>query len=179
MNEENITYYQQDKNDVSSNETQSVNDLAVISWQDLEFPLHNKSITWYLELILVAFVISGLLYFLTKDVITIIVILIGLITLVLYGLKKPKIINFAVSSQNFKIGNHTYQLALFKSYSIREVDLYHSSLSFLPIKRFSPSVILYVKHEKIPEITKMLATIIPLEDTKMSIIDYIIEWFGI
>ena len=179
MNEDNAHYYRQNDFDTVGNDTTQANKPADIVWQDLEFPIREKTSFWYLKLISLALIITGLLYLFTKDIVTVVVIILCLIVLLLFGLKKPKSVNFLVSNRSFKIGNHEYQLNLFRSYTIRVINANHNAISFLPIKRFSPEVTLYVKHEKTPEILQMLSNILPMEESKLSIIDYIMEWFGI
>lgn len=177
----NKSYYKVDLEDETSeiDSSNSRKDKTELEWQSLERPYHQKKMSWYLKLICAAILISIVFYLLTKDLTTITSIDIGLFVLSIYGSKKPKTVNFKLNSYNLTIANRQYSLMNFKSFYSKELTDDLHEISFFPIKRFAISITVCVPVGLIDQAEDIISTKLPLMESRTTLVDIFMGWFGL
>jgi hypothetical protein len=146
-------------------------------WQGPEFIYTPKSPKWYLYLAVVLIVLIIFFRFVSKDIVTpILIITLGLI-FAYYSNKKPNQIAFKIDEQGITAGDKSYFYSDLKSYSETEVEDYFC-INFLPNKRFSILVPVYFEKKDLSKIHGILENKLPLNNRKEDPIERFVRYIG-
>ena len=146
-----------------------------VQWSASEFIAHQKTATWYLVLFCSALIAAGLVYLITRgDKITSGAIVVAAVFLAIMAARKPRVLDYEVSSSGITIGRHFYPYSNFKSFSVIHEGAF-SSISLMPLKRFMPFVTMYYAPEEEDEILTVLGNYLPIEQGKRDILDHFLE----
>lgn len=145
-----------------------------VSWTAAEFVAHDKSVLWYGALALVGFVAAALIYFLTKDKITASIIAIAFLAFGIFAARKPKEQQYAIDMQGLHVGQRSYSLQGFKSFSIAE-DVGGASIVFMPLKRFMPALTIYLAPGSEDEVADYLSQLLPYEQHRQDAVDSLMK----
>jgi len=145
-----------------------------VSWSASEFIDHHKSAGWYYMLFLGTGVLTGVIYLLTKDLISVIVIaVVGLLFAILAG-RKPRQLPYRIDSKGITIGDKFYVFSAFKSFALlREGAV--GCINLLPLKRFMPEISIYFPPEEENKIVEILADSLPNEQRKEQGVDKLMK----
>ncbi len=141
-----------------------------VSWTASEFINHEKSFGWYAILSLVTVFIATLTYFITKDKISTFVIVIAGGVMAFYANRKPRVLNYQLDGMGVTVGQKYYEYDSFKAFSIIDEDAF-SSIVFMPLKRFSPSLTIYYSPSDEGRIVSLLTDRLPHEDPSNDVVD--------
>ncbi|HKR82317.1 MAG TPA: hypothetical protein VJR27_04965 [Candidatus Saccharimonadales bacterium] len=148
---------------------------ASVRWSASEFIAHQKSATWYLVLFVSSIVAAGLVYLITRgDKITAGAIIVAAIFFSIVAARKPRVLDYEVSTSGVTVGRHFYPYSNFKSFSVRHDEAF-SSISFMPLKRFMPFVTMYYSPDEEADIITMLSAFLPVEQAKRDMLDHFLE----
>lgn len=147
---------------------------SIVTWSASEFIAHHKTSGWYGVLGAVALTISGLLYLLTRDLITSIFVIFAAIILGYYGARKPKEQQYELSNKGVSIGGKQYSYGEFCSFSIVQEGAF-MSIEFMPLKRFAPLRAIYFGPEQEDNIVNMLTSILPFEEHRHDLVDRLMD----
>jgi hypothetical protein len=146
------------------------NDDSVVAWVASEYIEHERNTSWYVLLAVITVGLAAGIYFLTKDIFaTVIIAVVGLIVGVFAG-RKPRQMEYELSSSGLRIGEKSYPYSLFRTFSIIK-DGAINSVNLTPIKRFMPPISAYYAPKDEEQITKMLGNYLPYEESKLDSID--------
>jgi hypothetical protein len=140
------------------------------SWEASEFIHHQKSFGWFALLFIAAVIIVGLVYFLTKDLISCVVIALGSIVIGFYAAVAPKQVTYEISSQGVRIGAKVYRYDYFKAFSIVKEGAF-SNIIFLPQKRFAAITSIYYDPSDEALIVNRLSESLPMDDYRHDALD--------
>lgn len=143
---------------------------AEITWTAAEFVAHDKSAGWYGGLILATVLASGLVYILTRDVISTGVVLIAAFFLGVMAARRPQQLEYRLSDAGLSIGPKSYALEQFRSFTIADEGSV-PSIIFMPLKRFAPLTTIYYAPEDEEKIVAILADRLPFEEHKQDPVD--------
>lgn len=149
---------------------QPAQDIDEITWTASEFVEHEKSAGWYLQFILAVIVGLGLMYFITRDVISLIVLSLVAIVFLVVAKRKPRVLSYGVDERGVKVGVKLYPYSTFKSFAVVEEGAIHS-IMLLPLKRFMPSITLYYDPKDEQRIVDALGGALPEEERKQDNVD--------
>ena len=145
---------------------------SVVTWEASEYIEHERNAGWY---VLLAIITAGLatgIYFLTKDIFaTVIIAVVGIIVGVFAG-RKPRQMEYELSSSGLRIGEKSYPYSLFRTFSVIK-DGAINSVNLTPMKRFMPPISAYFAPKDEEQITKMLGNYLPYEERKLDSIDHL------
>lgn len=141
-----------------------------ITWTASEFVAHEKSTGWYGGLALATLVIAGLVYLVTRDIISTIVVLVGALALGVLGGRKPKQLQYHLDGSGVTIGQKRYVYEMFRSFSVVPEGAF-SSIVFMPLKRFAPLTTIYYAPEDEDKIIDVLTQRLPFEERKADAVD--------
>ena len=141
-----------------------------ISWTAGEFVAHHKDTRWYLLLGISAVVIAALIWILTRDLVTAIVIIVAAIFLGIVAARKPRELNYTLDSHGLSIENKLIPFHQFRSVAVVKEGAF-SSLVFMPLKRFAFLVTVYYDPADEPKIISLLSSHLPAEDRNKDLID--------
>lgn len=141
-----------------------------VAWTASEFVAHNKGMEWFGMLALVTVVLVGLVYLLTKDITSVIIIVLVAIIFGIAAVRKPRVLTYTINSNGLTIGQKYYAYAEFKSFSVMQEGAF-SSITFLPLKRFMPPISIYYEPKDEDRIIEVLAQFLPMENRQHDIMD--------
>ena len=143
---------------------------ANISWTASEFVAHHKSPGWYLILTAGAVVASILVYLVTHDIISSIVILFAALAFGVVGARQPRELAYRLDDYGLTIGSRQNSYGDFRSFSVMQEGAF-SSIVFVPHKRFAPLTTIYYDPSDEQRIADMLSNRLPLQLRQNDAID--------
>jgi hypothetical protein len=154
------------------------NQTQFIAWQDYEFPVKTKSLKWFIKIIIATIVIGAVLYLLSRDYVTIVALFVGVLILVVYSFRKPKMTNFMIDKYRVVVGKHQFNFLDYRAYFMKEYEN-HNAVVLIPYKRFAPSVTIYIRADYVDKVVDFISQIIPIGAEPFNMIDFILDWFEI
>lgn len=141
-----------------------------INWTASEFVEHEKSAGWYLGVLFVAAVGIGIIYFITKDVFSVVVLAMFAIGFVVLAARKPQVLSYSLSDNGIQVGQKFYTFGQFKSFAVIDEGMIHS-ITLLPLKRFMPGISVYYAPDDEAAIVNFLGAHLPHEERKQDAVD--------
>ncbi len=160
--------------DSSQDFDQSVYDLPeqseVVSWTGSEYINNQKNSMWYLSLGGAIVLISGIIYFLSRDFISVgfIVIVGGLFAFM--ASRKPRQLQFTVDPQGIQVGQRYYPFSDYISFSLQR-DGAISYISMLPLHRFKNELAIYCPPDQEEIIFQAISAQLPNSQRKETAVD--------
>lgn len=146
------------------------NDSQGITWTASEFVHHDKSASWYGGLVISTVLLAGLIFLITKDAVSVAVVIIAGLVLGIYSTHRPRQLEYRVDQRGVFISNKYYSYDDFKSFSVVSEGAF-SSIVFMPLKRFAPALTIYYAPEDEESIMALLADQLPFEEPRRDAVD--------
>ncbi len=143
---------------------------AQISWSASEYVGHQKGASWFGILILASVLVAGILYFLTRDILTTAAVLVVGGLFASFANRKPRVLNYGIGDRAIHIGQKTYFFGMFKSFALVENEGLHY-IVLTPIKRLMVPINVYYDPSQEDQIADTLGAHLPIEDHQPDIID--------
>lgn len=141
-----------------------------VTWTASEFVAHDKSPGWYAMLMLGTLLLAALVFFITRDFISVAVIVVAGLLLGVYGAHQPRQLEYVVDQRGIGIGQKYHPYDEFKSFSV-VTDGAFSSLVFMPLKRFAVPTTIYYAPADEERILDTLTDHLPLEEHRGDAVD--------
>ncbi len=136
-----------------------------VTWTASEFIAHQRTPGWYLSLIGGFVGLSIIIYLLTKDLISVVAIMIVAILFLIASTKRPEQLPYQVDEHGISIGKRFYPYDLFKSFAMRQEGAI-GSITFMPLKRLMPEISIYYAPDDEARIVDVLAGSLPNDQRK-------------
>lgn len=149
-------------------------DLPTVTWSASEFIDHQKNAGWFFGLAGATILAGAILYFLTKDIVTVVVVAIAAVLFGITAGRKPRTLNYQLDHRGVQIAEKSYPYVLFKSFSVLEEGAF-SSIQLMPLKRFMPPITLYYPPETEDQIINTLGNYLPHEDRQHDAVDRLMK----
>lgn len=137
-------------------------DNILFSWKASEFVNTEKDRKWYAILVIGAILLSVLIYIITKEIMSVLVILVMAVVLGVYGNVKPRSLEYSICKDGINIGEKHFNYSQFKSFSLFE-DTALPSIQLMPLKRIAMPINIYISAIDADKIVETLGSYIPLE----------------
>jgi hypothetical protein len=141
-----------------------------VDWSASEFIVHEKSPLWYLILAGATSAVAAAIYFLTRDAISVVAVVILAAVLGVAASRKPRIIEYRVDRGGITVGRQFHPYGHFKSFALIDEGAF-TSVTVLPLKRFAMPLSIYFSPEDEPRIMDVLANHLPVEPGELDSID--------
>jgi hypothetical protein len=142
----------------------------VITWSASEYIGNPKSMTWFAMLAAAAVAVAVIVYFITSDYVsTVVIIVLGIIVGV-FAARQPNVLQYSLDRAGIHMGLRFYPYNSFKSFSVVD-DGAFSHISLLPLKRFMPNMAIHYAPTDEEKITKTLADYLPYEEHQGDVIE--------
>ncbi len=145
-------------------------DDEVVSWTASEFIAHAKSFKWYAALTGAAIVFAALVYLVTRDYISVGVVLLAAAVFGYYAGHQPRELQYQLDAGGLTIGNRHLDYGQFRSFSVLPEGAF-SSIVFMPLRRFAVPTTIYYAPEDEEKIVGMLEGRLPLDPRGHDAID--------
>lgn len=141
-----------------------------VKWTASEFIEHNKGSEWYLLLVIGGAVLAAGVYLFTKDVISVVMVVIVAIMFGIFAARKPRVLEYQVDNTGVHIGPKFYPYANFKSFAVISEDSINS-IWLMPLKRFMPILTIYFAPGDGQKIIDVLGNFLPVQSHQPDPID--------
>jgi hypothetical protein len=145
-----------------------------LTWSAAEYMHHEKHVLWYGLYILGTLLLSAVVYFTTKDIMSTSIVFVAILGLVLFASRKPGVQECTIGADYLKVGQKVYYLHDFKAFSVVEEGAV-AEITLHPLKRFLPMVSVYVNPEQVDVIGDFLADFLPFEPYKPDAVDTLLR----
>jgi hypothetical protein len=133
-----------------------------ISWVAPEFVQHDKGAMWYFSLLAVTVIACGVFYVLSRDLISAVMILVVVVIVCIYSMRKPKNIQYGLNDRGMTIGVKNSFYGNFRSFTASHEGNF-INITFIPLQRFSLPIGLCVDQQDGDKVVNFLADRLPLE----------------
>jgi hypothetical protein len=142
----------------------------LISWSASEFIEHDKSVGWYIVLAIGSVVTSIVLYLITKQIMSVILVILMSVVFGVYGSAKPRTLSYSVSPSGLMVGNKFHSFSTIKSFSvISEEGMPYIQILFQ--KRLSVPVNIYTAPNELDSVVDAISRFVPYDQKKRDIAD--------
>jgi hypothetical protein len=162
--------FHDDEGEAQGDQPLAIQQMPAVTWTASEFVSHDKNAGWYMLVIVGSAAIAALVYLITRDVISPIVIVILGISFAAFGARKPRVLEYAIDNTGVHVGSKTYPYGLFKTFSVIEEDAVRSIL-LMPMQRFNLPISVYYDPADEEKIVEALGAHLPHQDRKPTPID--------
>jgi len=141
-----------------------------VIWTASEFIAHEKGAKWYGQLALGTAVLTAIVYLLTRDKISSGVVVLAAIVFGVYGARKPRTLEYRLGMSGLGIEDKSYDYEQFRSFWTTKEGAF-SSITFMPLKRFMPSLTVYYSPQDEQQIMQILERHLPMENRDRDLLD--------
>jgi len=141
-------------------------------WSASEFVSHDKTTKWYVVLGLSAVVLSAIIFVLTRQILSVVVVAVMTLLFAVYASAKPRTLDYSVSNNGVQIGEKYYPFSTIKSYSVIEEEGI-PYLQLLLQKRLSVPIVVYAAPDQIDQLAEIIGNFVPYDQKKRDIADKI------
>lgn len=142
----------------------------ILYWQAADFVSHDKPATWYVVLTFGVVIVAGLLYLLTRDIVTTVSVVFIAVVFAIVAAMKPKTIEYSLDLYGITAGQKRYEFAQFKSFGLIEENG-STNISLLPLKRLIPYVVVSLDPKNAQQVIDAISQNLPYEERKESSLD--------
>ena len=143
---------------------------GAVTWTASEYIAHEKSAGWYLMLAGAAALSAALVFVITRELVSPVVIIIMAVAFGVFAARKPQELTYTLDNTALQIGTKPYLYSQFKSFTVVEEGAIHS-IMLIPLQRFMPPISVYYDPEDEDKITDALNAYLPYEDRKQDAVD--------
>jgi len=147
-----------------------------ITWNTLEYEQKEKGADWYFVLGIIA-ISASIASFLLDNILFSILILIGALTLAMYGARKPATINIEINDRGVIISNTLYPFTTLKSFWIEE-NTTTPKMIIQSEKTFMPYLILSLEDTNIDTVRIFLLEHLKEEELAEPLSQKVMDYLG-
>jgi hypothetical protein len=141
-----------------------------VSWTASEYIAHNKGLSWFVLLGIVLFAAAALLYVLTKEIVTSVMVSVAGITFGVFAARSPRVLEYTIDSRGVSIGQKLYPYTELKSFDVTEEGPLPAIL-LEPLKRFLPPITVFYDQNEEQAILEVLGSYLPHQEKKPDAVD--------
>lgn len=148
-----------------------------ITWEAEEYIVRDKTKWWYVGLVAVGLVLSGIAIWIQSWTFLAVVVL-SVVALVVYALRPPRILKYALNNKGLVEDTREYNFDQFKAFGILNENN-HYAIVLTPRKRFSPRLTVYFPAAQGEEIVDAFGARLPMETVQLDMLDKLIKFLRI
>jgi hypothetical protein len=141
-----------------------------VIWTASEFVAHEKSAGWYGALLAGSMGLTVIIYLLTRDIISAVVVIIAALAFAALAGRRPRQLRYQLNNSGMTIGQKQFAYTAFKSFSVVPEGAF-SSIVFRPLKRFAPLTTIYYAPDDEEKIIDLLSQHLPFQEYKPDPVD--------
>lgn len=149
----------------------------IITWEAEEYIVRDKTAWWYVGLVAVGLILSGISVWLQWWSFLAVVIL-SVVALLIYATRPPRVLRYSLSNKGISEGDKLYEYSEFKSFGILQ-EGEHFAIVLTPMKRFSPRMLVFFPQAQGEEIVDAFGERLPMEEAKLDALDKLIKFLRI
>ncbi len=145
-----------------------------IKWEASEYVHHDKSPIWYVAYVLFFTALLGGIYFIVKDIISVVVIGLLAVAALVLSTRKPRTLSYELTGSGIVINGKEFPYASFKSFSIMQSDALEN-IFLEPLERYMPPISVYVAPDQIDAVASIIGQYLPNRMRDPDLIDRFIH----
>ena len=149
----------------------------LISWEAQEYIVRDKTTGWYVGLIVIGLVLSGVAVWLQWWTFLTVIVL-SVVALMIYAMRPPRVLSYGLTRTGVREGEHLYPYENFKSFGILQ-EGGNFAIILTPRKRFSPRLTVFFPQEQGEKIVDAFGARLPMEEVKLDVLDKLIKFLRI
>lgn len=153
-----------------------MNEARVLYWKTLEYEYYEKTPDWFWALGLIVLVFSIIALVLNNILFAVLIVLSG-ISLAMYGVRRPDVVDVEVGVQGVIIGNTLHPYASLESFWV-DINEFDGVLYLKSEKTFAPLTIIPIKDVSPKEVRDILLDFLPEEEHHEPLPQKIMNYFG-
>ena len=150
---------------------------TIVNWEAKEYVEYKKNAGWYVGLAVVTLLLCGLAIWL-KQISFLILIIVAVVALLTYTLRKPRVLHYSLSDKGLSEGNNLHTFDQFKSFGVLEEST-HYSIVLIPKQRLAPRMIVAFPETEGEQIVDVFGGHLPMEPVKLDALDKLVRWLRI
>jgi hypothetical protein len=143
---------------------------ARASWSASEYISNPKNAGWFGLLGVGSIITAGIVYFVTRDIVSTVVIGVLGITVGIFAARQPRVLEYHIDEKGIHIGGKFYFYGAFRSFSVVQEGAF-SFISLMPLKRFMPPLAIHFSPEDEEKIISVLGDYLPYEEHKRDMVE--------
>ncbi len=143
---------------------------TIIAWTASEYVGNAKAMSWFAMLAAATVSVTVIVYLLTGDLISVIVIAILGIIIGVFAARQPQVLQYGLDRSGIHIGLRFFPYQSFKTFTVVHEGAFNH-ISLLPLKRFIPPIAIHYSPADEDKITNTLADYLPYEEHKRDMIE--------
>lgn len=156
-------------------EDETVNsDAPGVTWTASEFIAHEKTAGWYFALVIVTAAVTGLVYLITKDIVSGAVVVVAGLLLGVYGSHKPRQLQYTVDRSGLVIDGKHRAFTEFRYFTVSQEGAF-GGITFMPLKRFAMPITIYYAPADEEKIMNVLSVQLPVEEHRPDMVDRLMQ----
>lgn len=156
--------WQYSEDDTSSPESaQATPYVQPVSWTASEYVAHQKNFGWFILVLLVVTAVAGIVYLITDELVSPIVILIIGIAFTAFAGRPPQTLEYSIDGTGIHISTRSYPYSRFRSFAILE-DEPTPTIMLIPLRRFDLPINLHFDAPDAEKIVNLLGNYLPGEE---------------
>jgi hypothetical protein len=156
--------------EASTEQIEAADAVEPVSWTASEFIAHAKSFKWYAALFLGAVVFAALVYLVTRDYVSVGVVLGAALIFGIYAGHPPRELQYRLDGSGLTIGKKHFTYGEFRSFSVLPEGAF-SSIVFMPLRRFAVPTTIYYAPDDEDKIVSLLGSYLPIEERGHDAVD--------
>ena len=149
-------------------------EMTPVRWQASEYIQRDKGLVWYVVFGLIVVILMVIAIVVMRAWTFAVLIPVMAAALIVYTRRPPRVISYTLSRQGLHINDQLHSFAEFKNFTVIHGDDEYSVL-LVPTKRFKPGVSVYFPEEAGEAVVDMLAARLPMEESRLDLVDRIIR----
>ena len=151
--------------------------MDVITWDAEEYIARDKTMWWYVGLVVVGLLLSGIaIWFQAWTFLAVIVL--SVVALIVYSMRPPRILHYTLDNNGLMEGERLYAYDDFRAFGILN-ESNHFAIVLIPRKRFSVKVTVFFPQSRGEKIVDAFGARLPMEEVKPDILDKLIKFLRI
>lgn len=144
-----------------------------VSWEASEIMEHSRGPLWFIGFIaLTVIIIGALIYF--QEWIFAVLVLVMAVAVVIIARRPAHVIKYMLDQSGLRVNEKLYYYTDFRAFGIVNDGAFFA-IKLIPVKRFSPEIMVYFSERDGEKIVDMLGSFLPMEDMKLDLADKIIR----
>ncbi len=148
-----------------------------ITWEAEEYVIRNKTVGWYVGLIVVGLLLTGLAVLLQAWTF-IAVIVLSVVALMIYVVRPPRVIKYTLDNEGLLEGQQRHSFEEYKAFGVLNENG-HYSIVLTPRKRFSPRTMIFFPEAQGEQIVDAFGERLPMEPVQLDLLDKLIKFLRI
>lgn len=141
-----------------------------ISWTASEYISHQKGFGWFVLVLLAVAGLAGVVYLITDDLISPIVILIIGVAFTVFAGRPPQTLEYSIDGTGVHIGSKSYPYDRFRSFAVL-ADEPIPTIMLTPIRRFDLPINIHFDPADAEKIIEILGNYLPGEEREAPAVD--------